>query len=152
IFVSTSTLAGRATAEQRLAKLADAVFYAPLDYRSMVRRVLRKLRPAVVVILETEIWPNLYREAKRASASLLIVNGRISDKAFPNSRQWRWFFEHVLALPDSILVQSERDRERYVASGAPTDRVHVAGNLKYDFEPPPAVAPEIDAFLDRVWP
>jgi 3-deoxy-D-manno-octulosonic-acid transferase len=70
LFVSTTTLAGRATARQKLAGLADGVFFAPLDYRSCVRRVLRRLRPSAVVVLETEIWPNLYRESKRAGASL----------------------------------------------------------------------------------
>src|SRR5689334_20290970 len=80
IFVSVGTLAGREVADRRLAGLANGVFYAPLDYRSIVRRVLRRIRPAVVVVLETEIWPNLYREAKRAGAGLIVVNGRISDR------------------------------------------------------------------------
>jgi 3-deoxy-D-manno-octulosonic-acid transferase len=152
IYVSTTTLAGRATATERLRGLADAVFYAPLDYRSMVRRVLRRLRPAALVVLETEIWPNLYREARRAGAALLVVNGRISDRALPRYEKWRWFFRHVLALPATILAQSERDRERYIAAGAPAGSVAVAGNLKYGFEPAAAVAPEIAAFLDALWP
>jgi 3-deoxy-D-manno-octulosonic-acid transferase len=139
IFVSVSTLAGREVADRRLANLANGVFYAPLDYRSVIRRVLRRIRPAVVVVLETEIWPNLYRESKRAGAGLLVVNGRISDGALPRYRQWRGFFEHVLRWPDAILVQSQQDRERYVMAGAPEDRVRVAGNLKYDFTPPAAV-------------
>ena len=61
VFVSTTTLAGRETAEKRLAGLADGVFFAPLDYVWAVRRVLRRLRPSVVIVLETEIWPNLFR-------------------------------------------------------------------------------------------
>jgi 3-deoxy-D-manno-octulosonic-acid transferase len=152
IYVSTATLAGRATAEQRLQGLADAVFYAPIDYRSCIRRVLRRLRPAAVVVLETEIWPNLYREAKRAGASLMIVNGRISDRALPRYRRFRFFFRHALALPDAILVQSEEDLFRYVNAGAPVTRVRVAGNLKYDFEPPGQVPAEVDSFLDKTWP
>jgi len=140
VFVSVATLAGREAAEQRLAGLADGVFYAPLDFRSVVRRVLRRIRPAVVVVLETEIWPNLYRESKRAGASLLVVNGRISDRAFPRYRSWSWFFRCVLRWPDAILVQSEQDRERYLLAGAPEERVRVAGNLKYDFTPPATAA------------
>ncbi|HEY3823422.1 MAG TPA: glycosyltransferase N-terminal domain-containing protein, partial [Bryobacteraceae bacterium] len=62
IFVSTTTLAGRETAEKRLADRVDGIFFAPLDSVWCVRRVLRRLRPSVVVILETEIWPNLFRE------------------------------------------------------------------------------------------
>jgi 3-deoxy-D-manno-octulosonic-acid transferase len=136
IFVSVGTLAGRQVADQKLAGLANGVFYAPLDFRSAVRRVLRRIRPAVVIVLETEIWPNLYRESKRAGASLLVVNGRISDRALPRYRRWSWFFWHVLRWPDAILVQSQQDRDRYLIAGAPEDRVRVAGNLKYDFTPP----------------
>jgi len=135
IFVSVATLAGRDAAEQRLAGLANGVFYAPVDYRSVIRRVLRRLRPAAVIVLETEIWPNLYRESKRAGAGLLVVNGRISDRALPRYRRWRWFFHHVLRWPDAILVQSQQDRERYVMAGAPEEHIQVAGNLKYDFTP-----------------
>jgi 3-deoxy-D-manno-octulosonic-acid transferase len=152
VYVSTATLAGRSTAEQRLKGIADGVFFAPLDYRSVVRRVLRALRPAAVVILETEIWPNLYREAKRSGASLVVVNGRISDRALPRYLRWKGLFRHVLRWPDAILTQSEEDRRRYIAAGAPDKLVNTAGNLKYDFTPPAAVAPEIRDFLNRVKP
>jgi 3-deoxy-D-manno-octulosonic-acid transferase len=153
LFVSTATLAGRATAEQKLAGLADGIFLAPLDYRSAVQRVLRCLRPSLVVVLETEIWPNLYRESKRAGASLVVVNGRISDRALPRYRRWSWFFRHVLRWPDTILVQTEEDARRYVIAGAPGDRVRVGGNMKYDFTPPEGgIVPEIVRFLDGVRP
>jgi 3-deoxy-D-manno-octulosonic-acid transferase len=118
----------------------------------MVRRVLRRLRPSAVVVMETEIWPNLYREAKRAGASLLVLNGRISDKALPRYQRHNWFFQHVLALPDAIWVQSKQDAERYVALGAPSDRVVAAGNLKYDIAPPAAVASDLAAFLHTLNP
>jgi 3-deoxy-D-manno-octulosonic-acid transferase len=117
VYLSTTTLAGRASAEQKLEGLAAGVFFAPLDYRSSVRRVLRRLRPSLVIVLETEIWPNLYRESKRAGASLIVVNGRISDRALPRYLRFRAFFRHVLRWPDAILVQSEEDRQRYI--GAP---------------------------------
>ncbi len=147
VFLSTSTLAGRELADQRIAK---NVFFAPLDYRFSVRRVLRRLRPALVVVLETEIWPNLYRESKRAGASLLIVNARISDRALPRYRRATFFFRHVLRFPDAILAQSQQDAERFKSVGA--RRVEVAGNLKYDFRPPAAIAPDIASFLDRLNP
>jgi 3-deoxy-D-manno-octulosonic-acid transferase len=152
MYVSTTTLAGRQTADQKLAGLADGIFFAPLDYRSVVRRVLRRLRPAAVVILETEIWPNLYRESKRARASLLIVNGRISDRALPRYRLWSLFFLHPLRCADRIFAQSDEDKRRFVIAGARLDQVEVAGNLKYDFTPPPDVAPAIAEFLDQTRP
>jgi tetraacyldisaccharide 4'-kinase len=147
LFVSTTTLAGRAAAEQKLAGLADGVFFAPLDYGSTVRRVLRQLRPSLVVVLETEIWPNLYREAKLSGASLLVVNGRISDRALPRYQRWNWFFRHALSQPDEILVQTEEDARRYVIAGAPPEKVTVGGNLKYDFNPAAA-----GTFIDEINP
>jgi 3-deoxy-D-manno-octulosonic-acid transferase len=153
IFVSTTTLAGREMAEQKLAALVDGVFFAPIDYASVVRRVLRTLRPALVVVMETEIWPNLFREAKRAGASLLLINGRISDRALPRYRQWRGFFRHILCWPDAILTQTEEDARRFVLAGAPIGRVRAAGNLKYDFEPPTAgIAFEVASFIDSLKP
>ena len=83
VYVSSTTLAGRALAEEKLAGLVDGVFYAPVDYVFAIRKVLRRLHPSVVVILETEIWPNWYREVKRTGAALLVANGRISDRAIP---------------------------------------------------------------------
>src|ERR1700682_3559473 len=135
VFVSTTTLAGRALARERLSGFADGIYYAPIDYAFAVRRVLRRIRPSAVVILETEIWPLLYREVKRIGCALLIVNGRISDRTFPRYRRWRFIFRRVLALPDAILVQSEQDRVRYADLGAPADVVQVNGNLKYDAAP-----------------
>src|ERR1700733_1165535 len=123
IYVSTTTLAGRDTAGQKLEGLARGVFFAPLDYRSVVRRVLRRLRPAAVVVLETEIWPNLFRESKRAGASLIVVNGRISDRALPRYQRWSWFFRYALSCADTIFAQSEEDRQRYIAAGAPSDNI-----------------------------
>jgi 3-deoxy-D-manno-octulosonic-acid transferase len=147
LYVSVSTVAGRDVAEERLGALVDGIFYAPIDYAFAVRRVLARIRPALVVILETEIWPVLYREAKRAGCGLLVVNGRISDRAFPRYRRWRFFFEDALRRPDAILAQSEEDRRRYVEAGAPRHSVQVIGNLKYDAElsrvEPPRVIREL---------
>jgi 3-deoxy-D-manno-octulosonic-acid transferase len=139
VFVSTGTLAGRATAEAKLAGLADGIFYAPVDYVFAVRRVLRLIRPAVVAIAETEIWPNLFREAKRGGAGLAVVNGRISERAFGRYRRLSGFFRVVMPAADAVLAQTDAIRERFLALGAAPERTSVAGNFKYDFE---ARAPE----------
>jgi tetraacyldisaccharide 4'-kinase len=135
IFLSVGTLAGHATAREKLAATVTGVFFAPVDHVFAVRRVLRTLQPALVVILETEIWPNLFREAKRAGCGLLIVNGRISDRTAARYRRLRWFFREVLRWPDAVLAQSESIRERYLAMGTPAGQVRIGGNLKYDFLP-----------------
>jgi 3-deoxy-D-manno-octulosonic-acid transferase len=152
VYVSVTTVAGRALANEKLKDIAAGAFYAPLDYRWCLRRVLRLLRPALVVILETEIWPNLYREVKRTNAALLVVNGRISDRALPRYRRFRWFFQAALACPDRILAQTTRDRGRFIEAGAPPNRTLVGGNIKYDFRPPPGEIPGIADFVRRTGP
>ncbi len=133
VFVSTTTLAGYEAGKKGL---AAPVFYAPIDAMGPVRRVLRALKPSVVVVLETEIWPNLFREAKRAGCGLIVANARISDRAFPKYERYRWFFARVLCWPDRIFAQSKTMAERFVRIGAPEDRVTIAGNLKFDTEMP----------------
>ncbi len=153
LYLSVSTLAGRALAEDKLTGVVDGIFFAPIDYPFVVRRVLHRVRPAVVVVLETEIWPALYREVKRAGCALLVVNGRISDRTYPHYRTWRFFFRDVLALPDAIYAQSEEDRRRYLACGAPPERLSVLGNLKYDVAPLRGVPPKaVTDALDQLRP
>ncbi len=134
VFVSTTTLAGHATALQKLHGVAAGVFYAPADTVWAVRRVLRTIQPSAVVIAETEIWPNLFRETKRSGAALLVVNGRVSDRALPRYRRFAWLFRHVLPQADAVLAQSASMAGRFAELGAPADRVHDAGNFKFDFE------------------
>ncbi len=151
VFVSAGTLAGHAIAREKLAGIATGIFYAPLDYAFAVRAVLRSLRPALMIVAETEIWPNLFREVKRAGCGLLLLNGRISDRAAARYRAMRWFFRHVLCWPDAILVQSTAMRGRFIATGAPGGRVAIIGNLKYDFDAGAVkAAPAIDAFLEQL--
>lgn len=138
IFVSSSTLAGHSLAAEKLADTTDGVFYAPVDTVWAVRRVLRTLRPSLVLIAETEIWPNLFREVKRTGAALAVVNGRISDRAFPRYSRAAWFFRAVLPAADRILTQTEAMRKRFLALGAGAETMAAAGNFKYDFEAQPA--------------
>ena len=153
IFVSTATAAGQQMAEERLANLADGVFYAPLDLPFAVRRVLKTIRPRLVIVSETEIWPNLFRLSKRFGAGLLLVNGRISDRALPRYLRFEWFFSKVLGYPDLVLAQSEQDATRFVAAGSPPRKVQAGGNIKYDFEPAAEELPaELAEFFEQVRP
>jgi 3-deoxy-D-manno-octulosonic-acid transferase len=132
IFVSTTTVAGRRAAEQKLASLVDAYFYCPFDYVPCVRRVLRALRPSLLIVLETEIWPNLYAESKRFGAALALVNARISTRTWHRYRTNRWLFGPVLRLADIVLPQTPKDRDRYLRMGVPATDLYLEGNLKYD--------------------
>lgn len=143
LVVSTTTLTGQALARERM-PFADAIFYFPLDWAFCVRRVLRAVRPSIVVILETEIWPNFLRETGRGKVPVVFVSGRISDRSFSRYQKFlsifgfflRPFYRSSLANASAFLMQSEKDAERIRALGAPVDRVQVSGNLKYDLELP----------------
>ena len=119
-------------------------FYAPYDYALVQRRVLGRLKPRAMVIMETELWPNLMREARRADVPVLIANARLSDRSFDRYRRWGGrLLREVLAGVGLVCAQSPRDRERFAELGAP--RVADCGNLKFDLpvaETIPAVAPE----------
>jgi len=132
IFVSTSTTAGRAVAFKKLDNIVDGIFYCPLDYASCVRRTIHAIKPSLVLIFETEIWPNLYAEIKRVGANLAIVNARISSRSWSQYLSMKWFFAPVLRLPDLVFPQSVVDRDRYYRLGVSLSRLHQEGNLKYD--------------------
>lgn len=139
VFVSTTTETGQRLARERL-QSADGIFYFPLDWVVPVRRALRSLRPALVIIMETEIWPNFLREARRFAVPVIFANARISERSFARFERWRFlvgdFFSQALAGATVVLAQTADDARRLAEMGAPEDRMVVAGNLKYDSEPP----------------
>ena len=134
IYVSTGTVTGRTLAQDKLRDVATAVFCAPLELPWCVARVFSTLRPRLMVVSETEIWPNYFFQARRFGASAMIVNGRISDRSAPQYRRLRFLFRAALDCINTILVQSDADRERFIAAGAPPSRTAIGGNLKYDFD------------------
>jgi 3-deoxy-D-manno-octulosonic-acid transferase len=143
LIISTTTLTGHALALARM-PFADAVIYFPLDWAFCVERALVAVKPAVVIILETEIWPNFLRQAHRRKIPTLFVSGRISDRSFARYQRYfgtfgfflRPFFKRVLATVTMFLMQSEKDAERIRYLGAPSDHVRASGNLKYDLDLP----------------
>jgi 3-deoxy-D-manno-octulosonic-acid transferase len=145
LIISTTTATGQAVARERM-PFADAVIYFPFDWTFSVRCVLDAARPAIVVILETEIWPNFLRETKRRGIPVIFVSGRISEKSFTRYRKFfgtlgfylRPFMQSVLKQPAAFLMQTETDAERIRELGAPPELVKVSGNLKYDQELPGA--------------
>jgi len=132
--VSTTTRTGQTLARQRFGE-SDA-FYFPLDLPFAIRPYLQCLRPELVVIAETEFWPNFLRLAAAAGARIAIVNARISDRSFPRYRRLRLLFASVLRLPMAFLAQSEQDAGRLAEIGADRSRIRVSGNLKFDVRPP----------------
>jgi 3-deoxy-D-manno-octulosonic-acid transferase len=143
LIVSTTTITGQTLARERL-PFAEAVIYFPLDWGFCVRRALNAVRPSLVLVLETEIWPNFLREAGWRKIPVLFVSGRISDRSFARYQSYfrfvgfflRPFLKSALSHAAAFLMQSEKDAERIQALGATAERVRVSGNLKYDLELP----------------
>ncbi|HEY2169648.1 MAG TPA: 3-deoxy-D-manno-octulosonic acid transferase [Candidatus Angelobacter sp.] len=133
IFISTTTATGQALARQRFGQ--NRVFFMPLDFGFAVRRYLNALKPQLIVIAETEFWPNLLHLARKRQTSVAIVNARISDRSFPRYKRFKWFFGRVLSEVDLFLTQTTDDAQRLRDIGAPTERVRVSGNLKFDVRP-----------------
>jgi 3-deoxy-D-manno-octulosonic-acid transferase len=106
--------------------------YVPYDLPYIFKRFYKKLRPRLGIIMETELWPNLIVQAKRANVPLLLINGRISDSAYPQYYRFRVFFKPVLNQLTKIMTQSLSDAERFRQLGASSHRVEVVGNIKFD--------------------
>jgi len=136
VVVSTTTDTGQALARKLFG--AENVFYFPLDFAFAVRRWMSTLRPELIVIAETEFWPNSLRSAKEHGARVAIVNARISDRSLPGYRRWRRILRRVLAGVEVFLAQTPEDAKRLIGIGAPEERVFVGGNLKYDVATPMA--------------
>ena len=138
VVVSTTTDTGQKLAAHRFG--AENVFHFPLDFAFAIRPYLAALRPELVVVAETEFWPNFLRLAKRSGASIAIINCRISDRSLSGYNRFSFWLPKVLANVDLFLAQTDEDRRRLTEIGAPESRISVAGNLKFDVAPPPAPA------------
>ncbi|HTZ72824.1 MAG TPA: 3-deoxy-D-manno-octulosonic acid transferase [Candidatus Aquilonibacter sp.] len=139
VLVSTTTETGQRLARERL-KSASGIFYFPLDSAGAVRRALRAIRPAIVIIMETEIWPNFLQKAHEAGVPVVFANARISKRSFARYERWKFlledFFAEALNYATLFLAQTREDAARLMKMGAPEERVSVTGNLKYDAQPP----------------
>jgi len=139
IFISTTTDTGQALARKRFGE--ERVFYFPMDFGFAIRPYLRALRPQLVVLAETEFWPNFLGLAHAAGARIAVVNARISNRSWPNYRRFRGLLRRVLTNVDLFLAQTQQDAVRLQEIGANPERVRVKGNLKFDMPLP--VSPAI---------
>ena len=135
IFMSSVTPAGRAAGESRLPSVSGR-FYLPMDWRGAVDAALRRIKPSLLVIVETELWPNLLRASHEFGAGIILINARLSRRSFRRYRLLRPLMRRVLEQVDMVCAQTEADAERFRHLGAAPERVALAGNLKFDSEPP----------------
>ncbi len=135
VVISTTTRTGQALAQERFGRkvaTGNRVFYYPLDFRWIVGRYLRVLRPRILVLMESEIWPRMVVEAHRANIPVVVVNARVSDRSLPRYRALRWLWKPILRKLTLVLAQSEQDAGRFTEIGVPPDALRTVGNLKYD--------------------
>jgi 3-deoxy-D-manno-octulosonic-acid transferase len=127
--ISTTTPQGRAIAAQ--AQGIDAAFLAPLDLPWVVRRTVKRIKPRLLLVAETELWPNLLRVVKREGIPIILFNGRISRRSYRFYLPLRFFFRGVVKNFNALCVKSSVDRERMMGLGAAPQALHVTGDIKF---------------------
>ncbi len=133
VLISTTTSTGQKLARERFG--AARVFYCPLDLPWAVRAYLNALKPRMLILAETEFWPNLLNGCFRRGIPVAVVNARVSDRSWPRYRRLRRLWKPLLSRLGAVLAQSETDAQRLNAIGCRAESVSVAGNLKFDIRP-----------------
>jgi len=128
LVVSVITRSGYAVAAKESG--IDAVFFLPIDLPWMVKKVIHRLNPVLLLVLETELWPNLFKYAQKSGCKILIANARISPRSIGRYQRFRGFMRQVLAHVDQICVQNEIYFQRYLSLGAPEARMARVGDIK----------------------
>lgn len=127
-----STVTPEALEMARKEKLAEFVFFAPVDIAPVVRRVVRRVRPVLLLLAESEFWPNLVVESKKTGTVVGVVNTRVSDNAFRWMQFFSRWYRYILSHIDFFGARTQEDKERIIALGVEKDRVELTGNIKYD--------------------
>lgn len=130
ICISTTTRTGYELAQERFPN--QSVFYAPLDFSWAVAATMRRIRPALLVLVELELWPNLIGSAVRQNVGIAVVNGRMSDRSMRGYRWIRPWTSRLLQSIDLVAVQNEEYASRFIELGARPDTVQVTGSVKFD--------------------
>lgn len=135
IVLTTMTTMGNETAK-KLASEANWILFFPVDHPLIIRRTLQNISPRLLLIAETELWPNLLRLCGKKKIPVVLFNGRISEKSIRGYLLLKPFFKRCLYHISFFLMQTEEDRNRIIEIGAPPDRTMVTGNIKFDQAPP----------------
>ncbi len=141
LVVSTVTVTGQETIRREFPE-ADDHFYFPLDLTGVPGRAVERVRPSLLVVVETELWPNVLTACRSRGIPVAVVNGRLSDRSYRAYGRLRWLAAPLLRTLALVMAQSARDAGRFVALGADPERVRDAGNLKFDRSPKQANLPE----------
>ncbi len=148
IVFTCNTMTGQAAAERVIGGMADLIGYFPFDHPWIVNRFLARLKPVCLLLIETEIWPNVIAYSKKRGVKIVIANGRL-DKSYKRLKKLG-FYKSALSLIDFIGVQTEADQERFIQLGAAPSKVEITGNIKFDFNYPSIPDQELTVFLEQL--
>ncbi|MBT8406912.1 MAG: 3-deoxy-D-manno-octulosonic acid transferase [Deltaproteobacteria bacterium] len=132
ILITTTTESGQHVARQKLTSLDCHFLYMPLDFWWLMQRTVKSIGASLFVLVETDLWPNLFWCLARAGTPIILVNGRLSNRSFPRYRLWRRFFSRVFNTIDVFSMQSQEDARRVEMLGVEVAKIRVTGNLKFD--------------------
>lgn len=107
-------------------------FYAPYDTYGAVTRFLNKFEPSILILMETELWPNMVHICAKKGVKVAVVNGRLSDRSYDKYKKWTWLVAPMLKSIDIFITQTESDAKNFIALDADPNKVHIVGNLKFD--------------------
>jgi len=150
IYFSVSTRTGFRVANRELTGIAGTIFFYPYDLFFVVRRVVNKVNPALVIIVETDIWPNFLNATARRNVPVVLVNARLSKKSFRGYKRFAFFFRRVFSGFSKICVQSDPDGERFRRLGISADRITVTGNIKFDQDEDPIPIEQLQQWRRRL--
>lgn len=133
IVFTVTTKTGYEVAKKNVSKFVQEIIFFPYDFPFAVNNFFNAIKPEAIIVVETELWPNLIFFARKQKIPVIFINGRISDRSYPNYLKYKNFFKSFLDYP-FFLMQSDRDKERILSLGAKSAQVFVTGNIKYDLE------------------
>lgn len=131
IMISCTTKAGYKLASELSKKYNFLVFYFPFDFPYTVKKLFNYIKLKLFIIVETEIWPNILKEATKREIPILLVNARLSDKSFKNYLFFKFYFKYIVNYFNEVLAQSERDAEKFIKLGLEKNKITVLGNIKF---------------------
>ena len=134
LVVTTGTVTGQQLAFKKYGEIADYITYFPLDIYASCKKFIETINPSVVLIAETELWPNFAYACKEKNIPLYIINGRISDKSYPSYHKIRNFVKLILENYTGVFCQSELDKERFILLGSNPRNTAVMKNLKFEID------------------
>jgi len=123
---------GYGLAGARLTGIVDAVFFNPYDLAFLVKSIVKKINPSIVVIVETDIWPNFLHEMTLRQVPVVLINARLSKRSFSRHKRFPFFIRRIFSGFAKICVQSAQNAEHFQQLGIPPDRIIVTGNVKFD--------------------